>query len=118
MSRILDEIKTMTQEERAELSAALKDLEQKPTPEARMIGEMADPRSRDSHGNRLSAEQIWDQEHPLLLKPYGFSETEVAFGKPAKTKYWSREEVDRYNEEQKRLWLKEKQKVFPDASLD
>ena len=118
MSKLIDEIRAMNPEERKELSAILKDLEPKPEAEHRSIGEcMRNPKHVDAYGNQLSAEEIYDAEHPRDLKAYGFCESFTGFDGKTKTKYWTRAEVDAYNQKSNEAWLMEKRKVFPNATL-
>ena len=96
------------------------DLEPYPSPkqETREIGPaMGDPRKQDAYGNPLSAEEIWDRENPLQRIPYGYSETTHVYGQAApKTRYWTKAEVDAYNDKVEAEWLAMKQKVFPSAT--
>ncbi len=118
MSKLIDEIRAMSPEERKELSAALKDLDQKPEQEVRSIGTpMRNPRTIDAYGNPLSAEEIYDREHRRIHRPYGYSETSSDYTGRTKTKYWTKEEVDAYNREVDQNWLEAKRKIFPDATL-
>ena len=117
MSDLLNQIRSMSPEEKAELAAALKDLEPKPKSESREIGQaMGDPRKQDAYGNPLSAEEIWDRENPLQRIPYGYSETTHVFGQAPKTRYWTKAEVDADNDKVEAEWLARKQKVFPSAT--
>ena len=115
---ILDEIRAMSPEERSELSAALKDLEPDPKPESREIGQaMRDAHKLDVYGNLLSAEEIWDRDNPLQRIPYGYSETIHVFGQASKVRYWTKAEVDAYNDKAETEWIARKRKLFPDAEI-
>ena len=127
---IIDEIRAMSPKERTALSNALKELEPKQEPEPRQIGEPMhgagwDPQRGDymhcgitlTEFKNLPPEKQYDLEHPLVLREYGYRETVASWGKPQETKYWSKREIDAYNEERKLLWLEEKRKIFPDATL-
>ena len=119
---IISRIKTATPEEKAELAAVMAEAlkEQKPKPTVRPMGEAPSMVQRDDRGKPLTAEEIWDREHPILplLKTYGFTETTTNFhtGKTY-TKRWTDAEVDEYNAPIKQKWLEEKRKVFPNAQL-
>lgn len=127
---ILDEIRAMSPEEKAALSEALKDLEPKPEPKVINQGFMHGTGWDASRGtymhrsgitmdefNRLSPPEQYILEHPVPLRAYGYCERFAFFGQPEKTKYWSRKEIDEYNEEQKRLWLEKAHKVFPNVNF-
>ena len=133
MSDLLDQIRAMSPEDQVEVGKIIKSAEEKVKQqkgEVRNLGFVHgpgwDPQREDymhcgitlTEFNNLPPEKQYDLEHPLVLRQYGHSETFASWGKPQKTKYWSKKEVDEYNEEQKRRWLKEKQKVFPNATLD
>ena len=91
--------------------------EDKPEPETRTLGQMGNPAHRDAYGNKLTAEQIWDKEHPRTHIGYGYTSTFVDFNGKETKKTWSRKEVDEYNRKIDEKWLAEKRKVFPDATL-
>ena len=118
MSNLIEEIRNMTPAERAELAGVLKNLEPKPQPVVKQLGQSWDMRPRDERGRLLSEEEIYDQEHPLNLLPYGFTETStnVMTGKVSK-KVWTKEEVDAHNFPIAEAWLIEKRKFFPHAQL-
>ncbi|MBR4575616.1 MAG: hypothetical protein IKO25_00295 [Clostridia bacterium] len=119
MNDLLQQIKQMTPKEQAELAAILKEAEEKmkPEPEVIMLGEPLDLRPRDERGVLLTPEQIWDRDHPLERRYYGYSETFHEWGKPQRTKYWTDDEVDAYNKPIEEAWLAAKRKVFPNAQL-
>ena len=120
MSNLIEEIRAMSPEEQAELAAILDKAKEttkhKQIPQ-RIEEPMLNPRDHDAYGNALSPEEIWNREHPLILRNYGHCETRHDYGKPESKRYWKDEEVDAYNAEQKRLWLEAKRKVFPNATL-
>ena len=114
---ILDEIRTMSPEEKAELFAALKDLEPKPEPEIHSLGEPFDRTPRDESGRLLTAEKIYDRDHPLMRKPYGYYESFQDITGKKTRKVWTRAEIDAFNKPIEEAWLNEKRKHFPDATL-
>lgn len=114
---ILEAVNQMTPEEKAAFSAALKDLEPKPAPVTEQLGEPLDLRPRDERGRLLTEEEIWDRDHLLDRKPYGFSETIADWQGKVTTKVWTRAEIDAWNKPIEEAWLAEKRKVFPDAQL-
>ena len=129
---ILDEIRAMSPEEQVELGNILKSAEARAKlqkGEVRNLGFMHgagwDPQRGDymhcgitlTEFNNLPPEKQYDLEHPLVLREYGYCETVASWGQPQETRYWSKKEVDRYNEDLKQRWLEEKRKIFPDATL-
>lgn len=118
MSKLIDEIRAMSPEERRELSAVLKDLEPKPEREVISLGTpLLNPKYYDTYGNPLSEEEIYDKEHPRIHMPYGYYESQTVFGGETKTKYWTKEEIDAHNRKVDEDWLARKRKIFPDATL-
>ena len=114
---LIDEIRRMSPEEKAELRAVLADLEPKPEPVVEQLGKPMDMRPRDERGRLLTEEEIWDRNHPLLRKPYGYCEQFTDFYGKTTTKVWTRAEVDAFNRPIEESWLAAKRKVFPDAQL-
>ncbi len=117
MSKLIEEIQAMSPEERIELAAVLKGLEPKPEPEVKQMGTPFDMRPRDARGKLLTAEEAWDQENPLCIRPYSYSETYVnQFDNGRKkVKKYTKAEIDEYNAKQLKIWLKAKREVFPDC---
>ena len=119
MSRLIDEIRAMSPEERQELAAVLEDLEPKPEPEAIQLGKPFDLRPKDDRGVLLSPEAAWDRDHSLghFLRIYGYYETNDCrfFGGKLTVKKFTKKEIDEYNAEQLQIWLKAKREVFPDC---
>ena len=131
---ILDEIRAMSPEEQVELGKLLQSAEiraKHQDEKVRQLGESMhgpgwDPRrgaymhrsgiTMDEF-NRLSPPEQYVLEHPVPLRAYGYCERFASFGQPEKTKYWSRKEIDEYNEEQKLLWLEKAHKVFPNVNF-
>ncbi len=118
MSKLIDEIRAMSPAERRELSAVLKDLDQKPEQEVRSLGEpMRDTQAIDAYGNPLSAEEIYNQKNPRRHLAYGYFESMTTFDGETKKKYWTKEEIDAYNRNVDEKWLAAKRKIFPNATL-
>lgn len=116
---LIDQIRAMSPEEKKALAAALKDLEPKPEPEHVSLGKSPDFRPKDEHGRPLTAEEIYDREHPLQLmrKPYGYYESFQDITGKKTCKVWTRAEVDAFNKPIEEAWLAEKKKHFPNAIL-
>lgn len=73
--------------------------------------------THDNTGRLLTDEEIWDRDHPLSRRPYGYYERKQLFGNAQQTKVWSKAEVDAYNKPIEEAWLAEKRKLFPNAQL-
>jgi len=114
---ILDEIRAMSPEEKAALSEALKDLEPKPEPEARMLGDpMGNPRYLKENGEYMTDEEMYDKDHPLTgLWYYGGYKLVQVMGQAAKKTYYTKDEVDAHNEEIINAWYEAKRKKFPNC---
>ena len=113
---LLEEIRAMSPEEKAALSEALNDLEPKPEPEGRYLGNMRDPRYIKSNGEYMTEEEKYDYDHPLTgLWCYGTYDLIQVFGQPAKKKYRSMDEVDAHNKEIIDAWYEAKRIVFPNC---
>lgn len=116
----LEEIANMTTEELAALGDAISKalvLKKAQKMKNETCVQHTDMRLRDQYGRLLTDEEIWDQEHPLIRKPYGFTEVYTVFGSDPVRKVWTKEEVEAYNKPIEEAWLAEKRKVFPDAQL-
>ena len=106
-----------TPEEQEALAAALEKAKQKKKPEIKSMGQPFDRRPKDEHGRLLTPEEVWDREHPLIRKPYGYCETcQDITGKKTR-RVWTRAEVDAFNRPFEEAWLTEKRKLFPNAVL-
>ncbi len=121
MSELLEQIKHMTPEEQAELAAVLDAAQKKTEAANRPVVQqpcMRNPHDLDEHGMKLSPEAIWDRDHPLIRKPYGYYEMSFNAITGQKTRRnWSRAEVEAYNRPVEEAWLAEKRKLFPEAQL-
>lgn len=117
MSDLLNQIRSMSSEEKAELAAALKDLEPKPVQEAKQLGEHLDRRPRGDRGELLSPEEAWDRDHPLSILPYCYTRTEDNrfTGGKLTVRRFTKKEINEHNAEQLQIWLKAKREVFPDC---
>lgn len=116
----LEEIANMTTEELAALGDAISKaqaLKKAQKMKNETVVQSMDARPRDQYGRLLTDEEIYDQEHPLNRKPYGFTEVHTVFGSDPVRKVWSDKEVEEYNRPIEEAWLAEKRKVFPDAQL-
>lgn len=118
---LIDEIRAMSPEERKEAKQLLQETENQSI-EARSLGECMhgpdwDPRTGRYKNDGLTPEEIYVRDHPLILRQYGYSESYAEWGKPQKTIYWSKREVDAYNEDLKKQWLEEARKHFPNINF-
>lgn len=116
---ILNEIQSMSQEERRQLAELLKENPQ-PVP-TRELGTIIFPeqRARGPHGELFAqgSEEEWDVLHPLRRKPYGYTETGIDMTGRKRTKSFTREEIDEMNRPAEEAWLEAKRKKFPNAIL-
>lgn len=117
MSRLIDEIKNMSPEEKAELMEALKP--EQPRQESRTLGtSLGNPMHQNQYGQLLSAEELYDREHPITdLWASDYSITESDYSGKTRRRYFTEEEIIAHNKEVKRIWLEEKRKFFPNATL-
>lgn len=117
ISKMIETIRKATPEERAALSEAMKDLEPKPEPEARILGEaMRDPRYLKENGEYMTAEERYDRDHPLTgFWCYGNSTLIQTIGQSTKKRYYTNAEVDAHNEEIINAWYEAKRKKFPNC---
>lgn len=122
---ILDEIRAMSPEEQVELGKLLQSAEIRAKHQDEEVRQLGEPMRGPGYSQRLekyihevlTPKEIYIRNHPLTLREYGYYETYASWGQPQKRKYWSKKEVDAYNEERKLLWLGEARKEFPDITL-
>ena len=120
MSELLELAKRATPEELAEFAKILNNAKDHVTLKRQRENvqvQRPDMRPRDQYGRHLTDEEIYDHDHPLNRKPYGFRERKQIFGHDPQVKVWSQAEVDAYNKPIEEAWLAEKRKLFPDAQL-
>lgn len=109
---LIDEIRSMSPEEKAELRAALEPPKPAPTKTVNSL----DLRPRDERGALLTPEEIYDRRHPLEgIWAYGYSVTSQVMGQDPVVRYYTDQEVAAHNEPIIQDWLEEKRKHFPDA---
>lgn len=95
MSKLIEEIKAMSPEERAELAEAIRSLDSEPVPVTEIA---AGPVAVDEFGRRLSPSEEYDRLHPLQLLSPGYTETVTDYetGK-RKIKKWTVDEIEQHN---------------------